>query len=196
MDFTATLRRVLRLILSPSTEWDAIAAEPAEIPQIYMKYAGPLIIASALATAIGISVVGGKFIKYPATYALSSAAVSILLGLFLVYVLAFVINALSSWFGGTSDMGQAFKLAAYSLTATWIAGLLNIIPALGNLAMLGAAYSLYLLFVGLPKLMKPAGEKAVPYTIAVAAVMIVMAVVSASVASGMLPSMTPIMRAN
>lgn len=196
MDLTATLRRVLRLILSPSTEWDAIAAEPAEISQIYIKYAGPLIIASALATAIGISVVGGTFIKYPATYALSSAAVSILLGLFLVYVLAFTINALSSWFGGTADMGQAFKLAAYSLTAAWVAGLLNIVPALGNLAMLGAAYSLYLLFVGLPKLMKPAGEKAVPYAIAVAAVMVVMAIISASVAGAMLPSMTPIMRAN
>lgn len=201
MDFAAILGRVQRLLLSPATEWDAIAAEPADMQKIYMTYVGPLVIASALAAAIGMSLIGvnmpfGGTFRYPAASALSSAVVSAALGLVMVYVLAFVINALATQFEGTPDMGQAFKVAAYAPTAAWVAGLLNLIPALGILAILGGLYSLYLLFVGLPKLMKPAEDKAVTYVIVVVVVAIVIGFVIASVSNAMLPSMTPVWRVN
>ena len=201
MDFATIIGRVQRLILSPAAEWDAIAGEPADIQKIYMNYVGPLIISSAIAGAIGMSLIGvsvplvGTF-RVPAGAALSQAVISIMLGLIMVYVLAFVINALAPQFGGKQDMGQAFKLAAYAPTASWVAGLLGIIPALGIIALLGALYSLYLLWIGLPKLMKPAEDKAVGYTIAIIVVMIVMSIIIASVASAMMPSMTPMMRVN
>ena len=140
---------------------------------------------------------GGTSLSTPIDYAASKGAlISIMLGLIMVYVLAFVINALAPQFGGKQDMGQAFKLAAYAPTARWVTGLLGIIPALGIIALLGALYSLYLLWIGLPKLMKPAEDKAVGYTIAIIVVMIVMSIIIASVASAMMPSMTPMMRVN
>jgi hypothetical protein len=199
MDFAAIAGRVQRLILSPNTEWDAIANEPADVQGTYMNYVGPLIVASALAGAIGISVFGislpfGGTFRIPAMTALSSAILQIILSLIMVYVLAFVINALAPQFGGTQDTGQAFKLAAFSPTAAWVANLLSIIPALGIIAILGSLYSLYLLFVGLPKLMKPAEDKALIYTVAIVGVMIVCAFVIASVSNAMMPSMTPMMR--
>jgi hypothetical protein len=201
MDFAAIFARVQRLLISPTTEWDAIAAEPADMQQIYMNYVGPLVIASAIASAIGLSLIGvnlpfGGTFRYPAMSALTSAIVSAGLGLIMVYVLAVVINALATQFEGTPDMGQAFKLAAYAPTAAWVASLLNIIPALGIIALLGSAYSLYLLFVGLPKLMKPAEDKAVTYTIVVVVIMIVVGFVIGSISSAMLPSMTPVWRVN
>ena len=201
MDFAAIFSRVQRLILSPGTEWDAIAGEPADIQKIYMNYSGPLIIAAALAAAIGMSVIGisyggfGTF-RVPAGAALTQAILSILLGLGGVYVMALIINTLAPQFGGTQDMGQAFKLAAYSPTASWVAGILMIIPQLGIIAMLGGLYSLYLLYVGLPKLMKPAEDKALVYTIAVIVVMVVVAIVIGALSSMMMPSMTPMMRGN
>ena len=56
------------------------------------------------------------------------------------------------------------KVAIYSSTASWLAGIFFIIPQLGALAIVGL-YSLYLVFVGLPKLMKAPKEKGTTYTI-------------------------------
>jgi subtilisin family serine protease len=201
MDFAASLGRVRRLLLSPATEWDAIAAEPADVRKIYLTHVAPLVIAATMATALGMSLVGvhlapdGTF-KYPAASALSSAAVAAALSFVMVYVLAIVINVLAKTFKGTPDLGQALKLSAYAPTAVWVAGLLYIVPDVGNLPLLGGAYSLYLLFVGLPKLMKPVEDKAAAYAIVVGIVMIVAALVIASASNAMLPSMTPVWRVN
>jgi hypothetical protein len=200
MDFAAILSRVQRLILSPAAEWDVIAGEDANVQRIYMSYVGPLIVAAALAAAIGMSVVGYNFglgtFRVPAGAALGQAILQVLLGLAGVYVTGLVINALAPQFGGTPDAGQAFKVAAYSPTASWVAGLVMILPQLGIVALLGGLYSLYLLYVGLPKLMKPAEDKALVYTLAVVAVMIVIYILIGAISSMMMPSMTPMMRVN
>ena len=193
MDLAKLMARVQRLLLSPATEWDVIAGEPADTQAIYMNYVGPLVIAAALASAIGMTVVGIGGIRLGATYALTSLIVSVVLQLVMVYVVAFVTNALAPQFGATPDMGQAFKLAAYSPTASWVAGLLMIIPMLSILALLGSLYSLYLLYVGLPKLMKPAQDKALIYTLAIIGVMIVLYIVVGALAASMMPAVTPMM---
>jgi hypothetical protein len=55
-----------------------------------------------------------------------------------------------------------------------VAGILNLIPGLNVLALLaGIAYTLYLLFLGLPVLMKAPQDKATGYTIVVIVVAIV-----------------------
>jgi hypothetical protein len=200
MDFAAILGRVQRLVLSPATEWDVIAGEDADMQRIYVNYVGPLIIAAAVATAIGISVFGisAGFVTFrvSAGSALTQAVVQIGLGLVGVYITSIVINVLAPQFGGTADAGQAFRLAAYAPTPYWVASILTIIPQLGIIALLIGLYSVYLLFVGLPKLMKPAEDKALVYTLAVIGVMIVISILIAAVSAAMLPSMTPIMRIN
>ena len=199
MDLAWLIGRVQRLLLSPASEWDAIAGEPADVQKIYMTYVGPLVIAAGVAIAIGISVVGisvpivGTF-RFGVGAALTQMIVYVVLNLAMVYGLAFAINALAPQFGATADMGQAFKLAAYSPTAWWVASLIMIIPSLGILAALGGLYSLYLLYVGLPKLMKPAADKAMVYTLAIIGVMIVIAVIVNVLQSNMMPAMTPMMR--
>ena len=196
MDFAWIIGRVQRLLLSPASEWDAIAGETADVQKIYMTYVGPLVIASALAAAIGLSMVGIAGYRLGLGTVLTQMIIQVVLGLVMVYVVAFVINALAPQFGATQDMGQAFKLAAYAPTASWVASLLMIIPALGILAALGGLYSLYLLYVGLPKLMKPAQDKALVYTVAIIAVMIVVAVVISAISATMMPSVTPMMMRN
>ncbi len=175
MDFAWIIGRVQRLLLSPVSEWDTIAGEAADVQKTYMNYVGPLVIASAIAAALGIVSSLGFGV------ALKLLVLQIVLGLVMVYVLAIVVNALAPTFGATPDMGQAFKLAAYSPTASWVAGLLMIVPVLGILAIVGGLYSLYLLYIGLPKLMKPAPDKAMPYTLSVIGMMIVIGIVIAFV---------------
>ncbi|HUF65311.1 MAG TPA: YIP1 family protein, partial [Gemmatimonadaceae bacterium] len=90
-----------------------------------------------------------------------------------VFIIAWIVNALAPTFGAQQSMPQAIKLAAYGATASWLAAIFGLIPALAFLSILGL-YSLYLLYVGLPIMMKAPQEKVVPYLIAV----IVAAIVS------------------
>ena len=50
-----------------------------------------------------------------------------------VLILAFIIDALAPTFGAQKNRSQALKVAVYSYTPAWIAGVLNILPALGVL---------------------------------------------------------------
>jgi hypothetical protein len=91
---------------------------------------------------------------------------------------ALIIDLLGPQFGAARNFGQAFKVAAYAPTASWVANFFMIIPMLWFVALIGGIYSLYLLYVGLPKLMKPAADKALIYTLAVIGCMIVIGVVA------------------
>lgn len=190
MDFAALIARVQRLLLSPATEWDMIAGEAADVQKIYVNYVGPLLIAAAIAAALSLLFFGFGF-----GITIQLLLTQIVLGLIGVYVVAFVVNALAPTFGATPDMGQAFKLAAYSPTAAWVGGIFAIVPVIGAIAgIVGALYSLYLLYVGLPKLMRPPEDKVVIYILAIIGVMIVIYLAIAFISSSMLPSMTPMIR--
>lgn len=189
MDFAALIGRVQRLLLSPATEWDVIAGEAADMQKIYVNYVAPLLIASAVVTGLGVMYAFGFF------GALKFIILQIVLGFVGVYLAAFVVNMLAPTFGATPDMGQAFKLAAYGPTATWIGGIVGIIPGIGWLiALAGAIYSLYLYYVGLPKLMRPPEDKVVVYALAIIGVLFVIYLVIGFLSSSMLPTSTPITR--
>jgi hypothetical protein len=77
-------------------------------------------------------------------------------------------------------MLSAFKVSAYSLTPTWLAGVFALIPALSFLTLLGL-YGVYLLYLGLPRLMQAPEEKAVGYTAVVVLSAIMLSIVLAGV---------------
>jgi hypothetical protein len=166
------IARVQRLLLSPASEWDSIEGEGADVTQIYQSYILPLVGIAALAQLIGVVIATGAVLL-----ALQMAIVNFVVSAGLVYVMALIIDGLAPQFGAKSEFGQAFKVAAYSPTAAWVGSFFMILPALWFMALIGGLYSLYLLFVGLPKLMKPAADKAMIYTLAVIGCMIVIAVV-------------------
>jgi hypothetical protein len=103
-----------------------------------------------------------------------------------VFVLAWIINALAPQFGATQSMPQAIKVAAYSSTAAWVAGIFNLFPALAILAAIGGLYSLYLCWLGLPILMKAPAEKATTYVIVVIVAIIVVYMVIGMIAGRMM----------
>ena len=173
--------RVKRILLSPKTEWEVIDAEETTPADLYTHYVMPLAAIGPVAHLIG-STVFGIPIPFVGTYrvpigsAITQAIVSYVLALAGTYVLALIIDALAPTFDGQRSQIQALKLAAYSTTASWIAAIFGLVPALSPLALLGL-YSLYLLYLGLPILMKAPREKAVGYI----AVVIIMAIVLAMV---------------
>jgi hypothetical protein len=150
--------RAKGILLQPRAEWSMIDTEPATIGSLYTRYALWLAAIPAIAVAIGLA-------RFAAGWAIRLAITRYIGGLVSVYVLALIIDALAPQFGGQKSQIQALKVAVYSSTAAWVAGVFYLIPALSVLALLGGLYSLYLLFVGLPLLMKAPADRAVGYTV-------------------------------
>ena len=161
------IARIQRLFLTPGAEWDTIDNEGADVASIYQSYILPLAGLAALAGFIGSAIVGVAGFRAGFASALIQAVVSVGLNCAMVYIVAQIIHALAPQFGAKPEFGQAFKVAAYFPTAGWVGAMFMVFPALWFVALIGWLYSLYLLFVGLPKLMKPAADKAMIYTLAV-----------------------------
>ncbi len=163
--------RVKGILLRPRTEWQVIAAEATSIHELYTTYVMILAAIGPVASIIGMSIVGislplSGWFRIPLLTSIVSAVVHYVLTLIGVYILALIINALAPTFSGQKSVVQAFKVAAYSYTPGWLAGIFLIVPALSPLTILGL-YGLYLLYVGLPILMKSPQDKSLAYTIAV-----------------------------
>jgi hypothetical protein len=156
--------RARRLLSSPATEWTAIDAEPADLLGITGGYVAPLVVFQSLCGLAGAFLFGGLFGGTPLTIVLDAAA-NIIVSIAVVYVFAFIIDALAPTFGAHRSIGQAFKVAAYAPTAAWLAGVFLLHPNLFPIYVVAALYSLYLLFTGLPRLMKPRPGQGVTYTI-------------------------------
>ena len=133
-----------------------------------------------------VPLVGATF-RVPLTTAVTQAVVGYVLALVSVFVIAQVINALAPTFGGQKNDVQALKAAAYSSTAAWVAGVFNLIPALALVGVLVSLYSLYLLYAGLPVVMKAPRDKALGYTIVVIIAAIVVALIIGAVSAAFLP---------
>lgn len=178
------ITRVKNIILTPTTEWDVIEKEPADIGGLYKNYIlilaaiGP-IAAMIKSIVFGYSLLGVTY-RPGIAQAVGTAIVSYAITLVGVFILAIVIDALAPSFGATKNRIQAFKVATYSGTAAWVAGIFGLLPGLGFLTLLGL-YNLYLLYVGLPKLMKAPADKAMGYTVVTVVAAIVVAVVSSIV---------------
>ena len=81
------------------------------------------------------------------------------------FLLAFIIDALAPTFGCKKDLVAAVKIAVFSYTPAWIAGVLGIIPAISVLMLIASLYALYLLYLGMQKIKEPAQDKLMPYFI-------------------------------
>ena len=174
--------RVQAILLKPKLTWPVIAAEGGDVASLYTGWVMILAAIPAVASFIGMTMFGiggfGITIRVPIFSALLNMLIGYGLTLVMVFVLALIVEALAPSFGGTKDRIAALKVVAYSFTAVWIAGVLSLVPALGALGgLIGLGWSIYLLYTGLPVLMRTPADKAGAYT----AVTIVCAIIAAIV---------------
>jgi hypothetical protein len=162
--------RAKAILLTPKSEWPVIAAEPETTAGLFKNYIAILSALGPIAMFLSLSVLGvGTFLgsfRIGMGAGLSYLVVSYALGLLSVWIFSLVVNALAPTFGGQKDSVQALKTVAYAMTASWIGALGNLLPGIGWLiGLAGAVYSVYLLYLGLPVMMKSPPEKAVGYTV-------------------------------
>jgi hypothetical protein len=180
--------RAKNILISPKAEWEAIAADTTPTKDLIVGYVLPLAAVAAVAAFIGQVFVGvsAPFVgtmRIGIVAGLVGLVMSLVMAVVMVFVLGFIADALAPNFGGTKNMDQAVKVAAYSFTPVWVVGILGIIPMLGVLGILAGLYSIYLIYLGLPRLMKAPQEKAVGYTAVVVICAIILWIVVAVLTS-------------
>lgn len=159
--------RVKNILMTPRSEWQVIADEPADIASLYTGYILPLAAIPPVCGAIGLWLIGfmGFHIGFGA--ALGGAILRYILSLIAIYVAALIASKLAPTFGGRDDLVRGLKLTAYSATASWVGGVFGLIPMLWILHGLMSLYSLYLLFAGAAVMMTVPEDRAVGYAAAV-----------------------------
>ena len=178
--------RAQNIVLRPNMEWPVVAAEPATPASIFAGYVVPLAAIAPIASFVGFSVVGVG-IPFVGTYrvglvaGLTNAVISYAFALLGVLLLAAIVNALAPSFGAPRSWVAALKVTAYSLTPSFLAGVLLIFPPLAILGILAGFYGIYLLFIGLPIVMGAARERAPLYLVSVMGCAIVLGVVFGAV---------------
>ncbi len=179
------VERAKNILLKPVETWNVIAEEPATTRSLFTGYAVVLAAIPPVAGFIGGQVFGhgifGITYRPPFIGALVGAIFQYVLSLIGIYVFALIIDALAPSFDGQKNQVQALKVAVYAYTAAWVAGIFALIPALSLLTLLGGLYSLYLLFLGLPRVMRAPESKALGYTAVCVVVGIVLSIIVGAV---------------
>jgi hypothetical protein len=118
-------------------------------------------------SVIGVNLPFGGTIRTPFVSGLFSSVLTFVIGLIGLYLVGLIINMLAPTFGGQRDQRQALKTAAYALTPAWLGTALTFLP-LGSLLQLCAGiYGIYVLYLGLPVMMKAKQTSSGGYTASV-----------------------------
>ncbi|HWK82479.1 MAG TPA: YIP1 family protein [Caldimonas sp.] len=186
--------RVQSILLKPKQTWPVIAAESADVASIYSSYLVILAAIPAIASFIGLTLVGvggfGLSYRVPIGTGLVQMVVRYVVSLVMIFVMALIVDALAPTFGGTKNQVQALKLVAYGSTAAFVGGIFGIIPSLWILGLLASIYSIYLFYTGISVLMRCPPEKAGAYT----AVVIVVAIVIGVILGALMAMLSPMSR--
>ena len=160
---TNLIQRVINIIVKPKEEWQVITAEKPDKMKLLFGYVFILALIPAIISFINF----GILISYTTiTYAIVQAVVSFILTILVVFLMAFIIDALAPSFDSEKNFDRSFQFVCYAYTPGWIAAILGIVPGLNIIASLaGFAYMIYLFIIGLPILKKTPSEKATGYAI-------------------------------
>jgi len=179
------MARIQGIILKPQDEWGKIKEEQTTVLNLFKSYFMIIAAIPAVAKFIGYWLIGislpvrGHF-KFGFGFSIGRAIVSYVLTLASIFVTALIIDALAPTFSSRSNQLNALKLAGYSLTPYFVAGVLYIFPILGVLVMLAGLYSLYLFYLGFKAgLMETPPDKVMGYfVVTILAEVVLMVIVS------------------
>jgi len=181
------VQRAKAMVLSPAAEWRTIEPESGDAGYLFANYVAILAAIPPVCEFLRWGVFGwggARFYHWHHVGFFSSlfgGLVRYLMTFVVVYAMAVIIDGLAPTFSGQKSQQNAMKLAVYSMTPAWLAGVFALIPGLGFLRLIALLYSVYLFWLGLPILMKPPQERAGPYALAVILCGIVLAFVVSAI---------------
>jgi hypothetical protein len=178
------LNHVWGLIFQPKKEWKSIKDERCSIGKCYCSHVLILAAIPAIAGYIGTTQVGWSFggfevHKLTTQSALQIAILTYLTMLVAVFSLGKAIHWMGQTYGSKQTLPQAIALAAYAATPLWLMGFFFLYPVLWINMLIGLpalAYTVYLLYTGVPVMMSVTQERGFLFASAVLAVGLVMLV--------------------
>ncbi|ANP45246.1 hypothetical protein ATE48_04585 [Candidatus Viadribacter manganicus] len=176
------LSRAYGLLREPKKEWEQIKAEETTIPRILIGYVAPLAAIPPVCDLIG-SALFNRLLTIEPGEALVRAVVTWVVSIGLVYFLGVLVNVLADTFDGDRNELNAQKIAAYSLTPSFLSGVFSLWPPLWWISLFALAAMVYIMHRGLPILMKSPEDRALSYAASVTVAALVAAIVLFSLAS-------------
>ncbi|MCR6646176.1 MAG: YIP1 family protein [Terricaulis sp.] len=181
------LSRAYGLFKDPKGEWAQIRDEKTTIPHILIGYVAPLAAIPPICDILGRYVFGqrvGEVMERPAFVdAITNGVVFWLVAIALVGLLGFILNAVAPHFDADQDELSAQKVAAYALTPAFLSGVFSLWPPLWWLSLFALAAMVFLMYRGLPILMKAPEDRALAYAATVTIAAMVSGIVLLSLAS-------------
>lgn len=172
------LQHVWGLFAHPEEEWKEIRKEDCTIGRCYCSHVLTLAAIPPIAGFIGTSQIGwqvggGDPVTLSTNSALSISIlyfISILVGIFTI---GKSIHWMGKTYGADVELPRAIGLAAYTATPLYLIGLMGLYPILWLNLLLGLpalAYTVYLLYTGVPIMMDISQERGFLFSSAVLAV--------------------------
>jgi len=178
------LNHVWGLMFQPKQEWQSIHDERCTIKTCYCSHvlflsAIPAIAGYFGATTVGWQVGAGPVVRLTAQSGLMIAVLTYLTMLVGVFSIGRAIHWMGQTYGSRQTVAQAIALAAYTATPLYLIGVMFLYPLLWLILIAGLpalAYTVYLLYTGVPIMMEVPEERGFLFSSAVLAVGLVMLV--------------------
>jgi hypothetical protein len=167
------VERVKAILFDPTAAWPRIEKDVGDPALLLRRYVAALALIPPLAgftgaTLIGVVTPSGAIARVSLFNGVAGAIFGYVMSCATVLVLGLIIHLLAPLFDGRRDFNNAFKLAVYSFTPAWVAGIFLVLPGLHFLALLGC-YGAYLLWLGLPRLTNTPEDQAANFTAVIVA---------------------------
>jgi hypothetical protein len=161
--------RAKAILADPLAVWAEVESETGDPAYVLSRYVAVLAIVPALFSFIGTCLIGvvtpgGATLRAPLFDGVFGAIFGYVLACATVLVLGLIIDLTAPLFGGRRDFDSAFKLAVYSFTPVWLAGIFLALPGLRFLTLTGF-YGAYLLWLGIPVLTKTPQTRSTYFTV-------------------------------
>ena len=163
--------RVKAILIDPAAAWRGFEKDIGDPAYLLSRYVAVLALIPALSSFVGATLIGvvapsGTILRTDLIGGLFGAIFSYAASCAIVVLLGLIIDLLAPRFGGRRNFEDAFKLAVYSFTPLWLAGIFLLLPGLRFLLLTGV-YGIYLFWLGAPRLAKVPEQQAANFTLVI-----------------------------
>jgi len=163
MDIKGAFMDAIALVRDPKAFMTARANSAPPVMSTIKNYVAILAVIPFLFTLLG-------YLAFPhghhAVFAISAGIVAYIFALVNVVVIGYFVFMLAPKFASAADLNKATKLVSYVYTPVFLIAILNIIPSLTFLNILALLYGLYIVYLGLPIVLKTPQNRVVMYVVA------------------------------
>lgn len=172
------IQHIVGLFIDPMRQWEKIreqhkSADGGSVAHIFVLAAIPAVSGYIGTTQVGWRIGVGEPILITGDSAFAIAIIYYLALLVGVFSIGWVIHLLGKAYEVEKPLSLCIALAAYAATPLFLIGLMEVYPVLWLNMLLGLpalAYTVYLLYSGLPIMMEISAERGFLYSSAVLAV--------------------------